>query len=121
MARARTTPAKPTKAQEICHQATPKAPAVRALRSRPGSALIEADGSRSSGHSRTRQRPPAAGRNADGGGALDEAQIVVSVKYTKPGSPLDEYLRREQTRALLDLLADRERRSKRIKGAKDDD
>lgn len=41
MPRARTTHAKPTNAREICHQATPEAPAVRALRSRSGSALIE--------------------------------------------------------------------------------
>jgi hypothetical protein len=32
--------------------------------------------------------------------------VVVSIEHTKPGSPLDEHLRREQTRALLDLLAD---------------
>jgi hypothetical protein len=36
----------------------------------------------------------------------------VSVEYTKPGSPLDEHLRREQTRALLDLLADHARRQR---------
>ncbi|HEX4837436.1 MAG TPA: hypothetical protein VFV03_02790 [Solirubrobacteraceae bacterium] len=36
----------------------------------------------------------------------------MSVKYTKPGTPLDEQLRREQTRALLDLLADHVRRSR---------
>jgi hypothetical protein len=46
---------------------------------------------------------------------------LVSVEYTKPGSPLDEQLRREQTHALLDLLADREHRHRDPKGAKDDD
>jgi hypothetical protein len=38
--------------------------------------------------------------------------MVVSVKYTKLGTPLDEQLRREQTRALLDLLADHVRRTR---------
>jgi hypothetical protein len=41
---------------------------------------------------------------------LDDAPIVVSIEHTKPGSPLDEHLRREQVRALLDLLADYVRR-----------
>lgn len=36
----------------------------------------------------------------------DDAEIVVNIEYTKPGTPLDDYLRKEQTRALLDLLAD---------------
>jgi hypothetical protein len=36
----------------------------------------------------------------------DDAEIVVNIEYTKPGTALDDYLRREQTRALLDLLAD---------------
>ena len=36
----------------------------------------------------------------------DDAKIVVNIEYTKPGTALDDYLRGEQTRALLDLLAD---------------
>lgn len=36
----------------------------------------------------------------------DDAKIVVNIEYTKPGTALDDYLCREQTRALLDLLAD---------------
>lgn len=36
----------------------------------------------------------------------DDAEIVVNIEYTKPGTALDDYLRREQTRALPDLLAD---------------
>jgi len=36
----------------------------------------------------------------------DDAKIVVNIEYTEPGTALDDYLRREQTRALLDLLAD---------------
>jgi hypothetical protein len=36
----------------------------------------------------------------------DDAKIVVNIEHTKPGTALDDYLRREQTRALLDLLAD---------------
>jgi hypothetical protein len=36
----------------------------------------------------------------------DDAKVVVNIEYTKPGTALDDYLRREQTRALLDLLAD---------------
>jgi hypothetical protein len=36
----------------------------------------------------------------------DDAEVVINVERTKPGTPLDDYLRKEQTRALLDLLAD---------------
>jgi hypothetical protein len=36
----------------------------------------------------------------------DDAEIVVDIEYTKPGTVLDEHLRKKQTRALLDLLAD---------------
>lgn len=36
----------------------------------------------------------------------DDAKVVVNIEYTKPGTALDDYLRREQARALLDLLAD---------------
>ncbi len=32
--------------------------------------------------------------------------IIVNIEYTKPGTALDDHLRKEQTRALLDLLAD---------------
>lgn len=35
----------------------------------------------------------------------DDAKIVVNIEHTKPGTPLDDYLRKEQTRALLELLA----------------
>jgi hypothetical protein len=34
------------------------------------------------------------------------ARITITIQQTTPGSPLDERLRREQTRALLDLLVD---------------
>jgi hypothetical protein len=34
----------------------------------------------------------------------DDAEIVI--EYTKPGTALDKYLRKEQTRVVLDLLAD---------------
>jgi hypothetical protein len=40
----------------------------------------------------------------------DDAEIVVNIECTKPGTALDDYLRKEQTRALLDLLADYEQR-----------
>jgi hypothetical protein len=36
----------------------------------------------------------------------DDAEIVIDIQYTKPGTALDDHLRKEQTRALLDLLAD---------------
>jgi hypothetical protein len=36
----------------------------------------------------------------------DDAEIIVNIEYTKPGTALDNHLRKEQTRALLDLLAD---------------
>jgi hypothetical protein len=35
----------------------------------------------------------------------DDAEVVVNIEYTKPGTILDDSLRKEQTRALLDLLA----------------
>jgi len=96
--------AQPTKsARRACNQTTRRAPAVRTLRSRPGSALIgSADASRRSRDSeQCHGRPDPASDDP-----LDRAQIVVSIEHTTPGSPLDEQLRREQTRALLDLLAD---------------
>jgi hypothetical protein len=37
---------------------------------------------------------------------LASAQITITIKEATPGSPLDERLRREQTRALLNLLVD---------------
>lgn len=37
---------------------------------------------------------------------LASAQITISIEEATPGSPLDERLRREQTRALLNLLVD---------------
>jgi hypothetical protein len=37
---------------------------------------------------------------------LASAPITISIEQTAPGSPLDERLCREQTRALLDLLVD---------------
>ncbi len=37
---------------------------------------------------------------------LASTRITISIEQTVPGSPLDERLRREQTRALLDLLVD---------------
>jgi hypothetical protein len=36
----------------------------------------------------------------------DDAKIAIDIQYTKPGTTLDDHLRKEQTRALLDLLAD---------------
>lgn len=33
-------------------------------------------------------------------------EIVVNIEHTKPGTALDDHLRKEQTRALLELLAD---------------
>jgi hypothetical protein len=36
----------------------------------------------------------------------DDAEVVVSIEYTKPGTALDDHLRKEQTRAVLELLAD---------------
>lgn len=40
----------------------------------------------------------------------DDAKIVVDIQYTQPGTALDEHLRKEQTRAVLDLLADFKRK-----------
>lgn len=36
----------------------------------------------------------------------DDAEIVIKIEHTTPGTALDDHLRKEQTRALLDLLAD---------------
>jgi hypothetical protein len=36
----------------------------------------------------------------------DDAEVVVNVEYTKPGTALDDHLRKEQTQAVLDLLSD---------------
>jgi hypothetical protein len=36
----------------------------------------------------------------------DDAEIVVDIQCTTPGTALDDHLRKEQTRAVLDLLAD---------------
>ena len=36
----------------------------------------------------------------------NDAEIAIDIQYTKPGTALDDYLRKEQTRAFLDLLAD---------------
>jgi hypothetical protein len=43
--------------------------------------------------------PPARARG-------DDAEIVIDIEYTTPGTALDDHLRKEQTRALLNLLAD---------------
>ena len=36
----------------------------------------------------------------------DDAEVVVSIEYSKPGTALDDHLRKEQTQAVLELLAD---------------
>jgi hypothetical protein len=36
----------------------------------------------------------------------DDAEIVIDIQYSKPGTALDDHLRKVQTRAVLDLLAD---------------
>ena len=90
-----------------CPPATTPAADDRTLRSRPGSALIEDDDSRPSGHAPQRRRSRSGpSRSQAPRDPLEGAPVVVSIEHTKPGSPLDEHLRREQTRALLDLLAD---------------
>jgi hypothetical protein len=40
----------------------------------------------------------------------EDAEIVIDIQYTKPGTALDDHLRKEQTRAVLDLLADYKRK-----------
>ncbi len=94
-------------APPTCQPATTPAADARTLRSRPGSALIEDDEPRPSGHAPQRRRSRSGpNRSQAPSDPLDGAPIVVSIEHTKPGSPLDDHLRREQTRALLDLLAD---------------
>lgn len=100
----KTTPKSPRTPRRGGHPATRSAVRSGRLRSRPCSALIEPNGAPRN-HATPRRKSAASD-------PLDGAPIVVSVQYTKPGTPLDEQLRREQTRALLDLLADHVRRSR---------
>lgn len=44
-------------------------------------------------------------RRPDKRRSLDELDVVVEVEYAKPGTRLDDQLRREQASALLALLA----------------
>jgi hypothetical protein len=94
----------PRKPRRDSHPATRSAAPSGRLRSRPCSALIKPD--------ETPRNRAASSWKPAAGDPLEGAPIVVSVEYTKPGSPLDEHLRREQTRALLDLLADHARRQR---------
>jgi len=100
----KTTPKSPREPRRSSHPTTRSTTPSGGLRSRPCSALIGPDGTPGD-HATSRQKPPASD-------PLDGAPMVVSVKYTKLGTPLDEQLRREQTRALLDLLADHVRRTR---------
>lgn len=93
------------------HSAAREAVPPRRLRSRPCSDLIEPNGA---ARNDTASREKPASRNA-----LDRAPIVASVEYTTPGSPLDERLRRVQTRALLELLG-RHRAPKQPRGKEND-
>jgi hypothetical protein len=97
-------PKTPRKPRRDSHPATRSATPSGRLRSRPCSALIKPDG--------TPRNHATSSRKPASGDPLDGAPIVVSVEYTTPGSPLDEHLRREQTRALLNLLADHARRQR---------
>ncbi len=99
--------------RQACHPAAQPDPPVRTLRSAPGSALIKDDGSRPSAHSKQRRSRPGSRPASTPDDPLDGAPVVVSIEHTKPGSPLDEQLRRDQVRALLDLLADHVRRQNR--------
>lgn len=96
--------------RQACHPAARPDPSVRTLRSASGSALIEDDGSRPAEASKQRRSRPRSRPATAAEDPLDGAPVVVSIEHTKPGSPLDEQLRREQVRALLDLLADHVRR-----------
>lgn len=51
-------------------------------------------------------KTPRSARQAD----WDDAEIVIDIQHTKPGTTLDDHLRKEQTRAVLDLLADYKRK-----------
>jgi hypothetical protein len=44
-------------------------------------------------------------RPTAGAAGPDDFEVIVCVEETQPGTALDERLRREQARALLDLLA----------------
>ncbi len=55
---------------------------------------------------KARTNPRRAARKTD----WDDAEIVVDIQYTTPGTPLDDRLRIEQTRVLLELLNDARKR-----------
>lgn len=40
----------------------------------------------------------------------DDAEIIIDIQHTEPGTALADHLRKEQTRAVLDLLADYKRK-----------
>ncbi len=48
-------------------------------------------------------KPPTSRRQ--GSSDWDDAEIVIGIRYTKPGTPLDDLLRKQQTEVLLELLS----------------
>ena len=62
------------------------------------------DGAKPSGRIAARRRPPHEGRRHKTA-AVGDLKATMSTEQTKPGSALDDQLRREQAKAIFDLLA----------------
>jgi hypothetical protein len=68
------------------------------------------DGAKPSGRIAARRRPPHEGRQHKAT-AVGDLKATMSIEQTKPGSALDGQLRREQARAIFDLLASQRRKT----------
>ena len=68
------------------------------------------DGATPNGRIAARRRPPHEGRQRKAA-AVGDLKATMSIEQTKPGSALDDQLRREQTRAIFDLLASPRRKT----------
>jgi hypothetical protein len=54
-------------------------------------------------------------------GPVPDLDIDIGLEYTRPGSPQDDQLRREQAKAVLDLVSSHRRRAAVSKGDEGDD
>jgi hypothetical protein len=83
-----------------------RSPTATPARSRDHTSRHPASKDLRSSASRARCVQPEPNRRRATHDDLASAQITITIKEATPGSPLDERLRREQTRALLNLLVD---------------
>ena len=70
------------------------------------------DGARPGGRIAAQRRPDHKGRQHKAA-PVGDLKPTMSIERTKPGSALDDQLRREQAKAIFDLLAARRRRGSR--------